>query len=222
MLRLLHTRAFFFLFFLILPPLIACDTVSSLGIGKPSTSAPRSTSDAVAFWEACRKKEDKIDHWQERELKKLEDSWAKGNQGLFEAGMRYGAVEQEADAMRRELNDNCHAADISMNPLQGFPGDPEVTERGSCVKEQGGDGVLESVRDVDGSVFPTYRLSYAVTDGGGGASRSSCGIPIEARWKKNPDGMWAGHVYGRDGAWIRVSKATQDGEYVYLEGWVRP
>ena len=202
--------------------LLGCDAAASLPFGKPSTNAPRNTSDIIAFWEACDEREQKIDAWEEQEKEKLEDAWMDGKRGLLQSGAKSLKVGEEAEEMRRELMENCHKADTSWDAPPDLPGSPDPTEKGSCVDEQGED-TLESIIDADGAVFPTYWLSGTLTDSYGGGSKSSCGVSIRVSPQEAPDGAWAGYVWARpSGGRVRVSKTRQDGEYLYLEGWVRP
>ena len=213
------TRPFLLIIFSLF--LLGCD-FATLPLGKPSTSAPRNTSDIVAFWEACEERERKIDEWEERENEKLEDAWIEGDRGLLQTGAKALKVEEEAEEMRRELMENCRKADTSLNVPPNLLDRLGPTEKGSCVDNRG-EEILEAIRDADGVVFPTYRLSVGLTDSYGSGSKSSCGVSIRARPQKAPDGAWAGHVWAHpSGDWVRVSNATKDGEFRWLEGWVRP
>lgn len=90
---------------LIAGALIACGIVS----GKPSTSAPGSVENLSEFWEACEDREDAIDEWAEKEEISVTEDFADGKITFLRAGIEYERIEEEADALRDELRDNCEA-----------------------------------------------------------------------------------------------------------------
>ena len=86
----------FLLIFLALS-LLACDSVSGLLGGKPSTSVPRSMSDAVTFWDGCGVKVQTIDDWEGREKEKLESALMDSDRGFLQTGAKGLKLEEEAD-----------------------------------------------------------------------------------------------------------------------------
>ena len=83
--------------------LLAC----SIPGGKPSTSAPRLTDDLDVFWEACNEKVGRVDGWEQREKRKVEDEWIDGKRGLWQSGAKIERIEEDADALRSTLRKNC-------------------------------------------------------------------------------------------------------------------
>ena len=85
--------------------LLACNGLGS----SPNTSAPGGVDEVVEFWEACEEREDAIDDWEEREMRKLEEDFADGDRTLMGSMVKYELIEEDADAYREELMDNCRA-----------------------------------------------------------------------------------------------------------------
>ena len=100
------TATIVFGFSLLLP--IACDAVSNVTSGKPSTSAPNA-NDASDYVRSCDEKEDAIRDWERGQERKVEDEWMDGKRGMLQTGMKLEQVAEDAKAMRRELRDNCEA-----------------------------------------------------------------------------------------------------------------
>ena len=90
---------------LLMSAILACN---GLG-GSPNTSAPRGVDEVVEFWEACEEREDAIDDWEEREMRKLEEDFADGYRTLMGSMVKYELIEEDADTFREELMDNCRA-----------------------------------------------------------------------------------------------------------------
>lgn len=92
---------------LLLPLLIAILSCGSLN-SKPSTAAPNLPGNSVEFHEACHERKLAIDAWLERQERQAEDDYLDGAD-LFRTAARYDRDEREAEAMKRELRDNCDA-----------------------------------------------------------------------------------------------------------------
>ena len=82
--------------------ILACN---GLG-GKPSTSAPGGDDYNDVIY-ACGDKEDKIDEWEESQLRKVEDDFIDGKTTLLRAGVETERIEEEARELVLELRDNC-------------------------------------------------------------------------------------------------------------------
>ena len=86
--------------------LLACN---GLAIGKPSTSAPRA-SDSYEHQNLCAEKRRAIDDWQQEQKRKIEDEWVDEERGFLQSITKMQRMEEEADAMRRTLRQNCAKA----------------------------------------------------------------------------------------------------------------
>lgn len=82
--------------------LVSCEALG----GNPNTSAP-SASNETEFWNACQERQSAIDDWVERKNRDIEDDLADGKITLGGAVIKIGRVDEDAEAMREELQANC-------------------------------------------------------------------------------------------------------------------
>ena len=81
---------------------VACGAVG----GKPSTSAPN-TENLGEYLRACDEKMEAIRDWESDQMREVEDEWIEGERGILQSAAKAERVEEEAAAMRNELERNC-------------------------------------------------------------------------------------------------------------------
>ena len=89
--------------------LVACDMVSGLPIGKPSTSAPRA-NDPTEHYALCAERRDAIADWEREQTRKITEKLADEKITWLRAGIDYEKIEDETHEMRLDLQDNCNDA----------------------------------------------------------------------------------------------------------------
>ena len=132
--------------------ILACDAVSgTVPFGKPGTSAP-STSDPDDFRRACDKKLEAIVEWERKQKRKLEDEWMDGKRGIWQSTAKVERVEEEARAMRNELQTNCFEKAPSRSGK--LPDDGRGTVQ--CIGESGMDRIRAEYRSNKGRANRRY------------------------------------------------------------------
>lgn len=87
---------------------VACDAIPAALVG-PATSAPRATGSEQDFWKACDERETAIGEWQKDRGETVAYDFADGKITFLRAAIEVERIEEEADAKRQKLRDNCAA-----------------------------------------------------------------------------------------------------------------
>ena len=192
--------------------------------------------------EECQEKHDKIDEWERREQKRLQDEMASGKMRLNYWSLRY-EVESNAENMRRSLDTNCQTRADKEEANTRKKGVAEGTREAKrearqptvqpvysidsmtrgCLSNDGSKEVMV-VKDANGDLHPA--IGIKVTLLAEAIVVNFCAVPAVAVFD-GPEGFdVAGYVY-HDGTGERIpvskNSSTLRGErYHHLNGWASP